>query len=83
MCSDFVLQETRWLLLRRRSDFSGIKGDKIENLIHCLANFKAQMAYENVDFSADKVKQYEAVRKAMISAILKIYFISMQTPLSG
>ena len=70
MPSDFVFQETTWL-------------PKIENLIHCFANFKAQMEYENIDFSADKVKQYETVRKAMISASLKIYFISMQIPLSG
>jgi len=45
--------------------FQWNKGDKIENLIRCLANFKAQMEYKNVDFNADKVKQYEAVREAM------------------
>ena len=27
--------------------------------------FKANMEYRNVDFNADKTKQYEAVRKAM------------------
>ena len=55
-------QETIWLPLGSRSDFSGIKAnDKIENRIHCLSNFKAQIECENVDFNADKVKQCEAV----------------------
>ena len=40
--------------------------------MHCLYNFKAQGECENIDFNADKVKQYEAVRKAMNSASLKI-----------
>ena len=39
--------------------------DKIENLIRCLANYKSQMDYQNIDFNGDKVKQYEAVREAM------------------
>ena len=62
MRSDFVFHETRWLPLQRRSDFSGIK-EKIENLIRCLANFKAQMEYKNIDFNADKV---ERTRRAWI-----------------
>ena len=45
--------------------FQWNKGDKVENLIRCLANCKAQMEYKNIDFNADKVKQYEAVREAM------------------
>ena len=45
--------------------FQWNKGDKIENLIRCLGNYKAQMEYKNVDFNTDKVKQYEAVREAM------------------
>ena len=45
--------------------FQWNKGDKIENLIRCLANFKAKMKYNNSDFNADKVKQYEAVWEAM------------------
>ena len=45
--------------------FQRNKGDKIENLIRCLGNYKAQMEYKNVDFNTDKVKQYEAVREAM------------------
>lgn len=40
-------------------------GDKLSDLIQCLANYKSGMEYKNVDFSADKVKQYEAVRQAM------------------
>ena len=45
--------------------FQWNKGDKIENRIPCLANFKAKMEYNNSDFNAHKVKQYEAVREAM------------------
>ena len=45
--------------------FQWSKGDKIENLIRCLGNYKAQMEYKNSDFNADKVMQYEAVREAM------------------
>ena len=40
-------------------------GDKTANLIQCLANYKSQMEFSNSDFNADKVKQYEAIRKAM------------------
>ena len=40
-------------------------GDKLSDLIQCLANYKSGMEYKNVDFSVDKVKQYEAVRQAM------------------
>ena len=49
----------------KQKRFQWNKGDKIENLIRCLGNFKAQMEYKNIDFNADKVKQYEAVREAM------------------
>ena len=45
--------------------FQWNKGDKIENRILCLANFKAKMEYNNSDFNADKVKQYEAAGEAM------------------
>ena len=41
--------------------FQWNKGDKIENLIRCLANFKAKMEYNNRNFDTDKGKQYEAV----------------------
>ena len=37
----------------------------VDDLLHALAEFKAHMEYRNVDFNADKAKQYEAVRKAM------------------
>ena len=68
-CSDFDLQETRWLPLRRKEKrFQWNEGDKTGNLIRCLASFKAQMEYKNIDFNAAKVKQYEAVREAMNSA---------------
>ena len=49
----------------KETRFQWNKGDKIKNLIHCLANFNAQMEYKNNGFNADKVKQYEAVREAM------------------
>ena len=39
--------------------------DKVSDLIQCLAQYKSTMEYNNSDFSADKVKQYEAVRQAM------------------
>ena len=39
--------------------FQWNKGNKIESLILCLANL---MEYKNIDFNADKVKQYEATR---------------------
>ena len=41
------------------------RDDNIENLIRCLANYKSQIDYQNIDFNGDKVKQYEAVREAM------------------
>ena len=37
----------------------------VDDLLHALGEFKANMKYRNVDFNADKTKQYEAVRKAM------------------
>ena len=55
----------------------------MENRIHCLSSFKAQIECENINFSADKVKQYEAVRKAMKSASLKISSLSLQIRLSS
>ena len=58
------------------------KGHERENVIRCLANFKAQMESKNIDFNADKVKQV-LVREAMNSASLKISFLSMQLNLSG
>ena len=50
----------------KEKQFRWSKGDKIENLFRCLANFKAEMEYKNIDFKADKVKQYKAVREAMV-----------------
>ena len=41
------------------------KEQKVENLIRCLANYKAKMEFSNKDFNADKVQQYEEVRKGM------------------
>lgn len=69
--------------IRSRSDFSVIK--EINNILLFIVslNFKAQMEYNNIDFSADKVKQYEAVREAIDSASMKMSFLSMQVRLSG
>ena len=39
--------------------------EMVDDLLHALGEFKANMEYRNVDFNADKTKQYEAVRKAM------------------
>ena len=39
------------------------KEQKVENLIRCLANYKAKMEFSNKDFNADKVQQHEEVRK--------------------
>ena len=68
---------------RKQERFQWNESNKIENRIHCLSNFKAQIEYENIGFNADKVKQYEAVRKAMNSASLKISFLSLQIRLSS
>ena len=47
------------------------RDDKIENLIRCLSNYRSQMDYQNIDFNGDKVKQYEAVREAMVRSYEK------------
>ena len=39
--------------------------EMVDDLLHALGEFKANMEYRSVDFNADKTKQYEAVRKAM------------------
>ena len=62
----------------KQKRFQWNSGNKIENRIHCLSNFKAQIECENINFNADKIKQYEAVRKAMNSASLKISSLSLQ-----
>lgn len=54
--------------------FQRNKGDRIENLIRFLANFKAQMEYKKIDFNADKIKKYMTVTEAMNSASLKYLF---------
>ena len=41
------------------------KEKKVENLIRCLANYKAKMEFSNKDFNADKIQQYEEFRKGM------------------
>ena len=68
---------------KKQKRFQWNSGNKIENRIHCLSNFKAQIECENIDFNADKIKQYEAVRKAMNSASLKISSLSLQIRLSS
>ena len=39
------------------------KKQKVENLVRCLANYKAKMEFPNKDFNADKVQLYEEVKK--------------------
>ena len=41
------------------------KEQKVENFIKCFANYKAKMEFSNKNFNADKVQQYEEVRKGM------------------
>ena len=38
--------------------------EMVDDLLHALGEFKANMEYRNMDFNAEKAKQYEAVRKA-------------------
>ena len=70
-------QETVWLPLGSKSDFSGIK-PIIERIL-----FIASLFSKNIEFSTDKVKQYDAVRKAMNLASLKIFYLSLQIRLSS
>ena len=41
------------------------QGDKVLTFVQCLAKYKSVMEYGHIDLNADKVKQYEAVRRAM------------------
>ena len=43
----------------------------VDDLLHALGEFKANMEYRNVDFNTEKAKQYESVRRAMAR---KYYF---------
>ena len=38
------------------------KGQRVAHLLEALKEYKAEMAFKSIDFDADKVKQYEAVR---------------------
>lgn len=49
----------------QKKRFRWDKAGKVENLIRCLANYKSQMEFQNSDFEADRVKQYESVRVAL------------------
>ena len=63
--------------------FQWNKGDKRENLIIASLISKLRWNIYNINLNADKVKQREAVREAMNSASLKIYFLFLQVHLSG
>ena len=39
------------------------KGDKVHNLIKCLASYKVTCIYEGKDFNVDKPKLYECLRE--------------------
>ena len=41
------------------------KEQKVENVMKCLANYKAKIEFSNKDFNVNKVQQYEEVRKGM------------------
>ena len=47
------------------------KNGKIENLVRCLANYKSQMEFQNSDFEADRVRQYESIRVALANIYIK------------
>ncbi len=51
--------------VNRKKRFRWDKDNKVENLIRCLANYKSQLEFQNSDFEADRVKQYECVRVAL------------------
>ena len=51
--------------LKQKRRFRWDGENKVENLIRCLSNYKSQMEFENSDFDADRVKQYECVRVAL------------------
>ena len=38
---------------------------KVDNLLGSFSNYKTLMEFKNSDFNADKVKQYEAVKREM------------------
>ena len=54
-----------------------------ERILFVVSNFEAQIEYENIDFTAVKVKQYDAVKKAMNSGSLKMSSLSLQISLSS
>ena len=69
-CEDtFEASEMGEVIDDKKNRFRWSQGDKVFNLIQCLGNYKSAMEYRNIDFNADKVKQYEAVRQAMYSEI--------------
>ena len=41
------------------------KEDKVENLISCILEYKAEMDFNAKDFNTDKVKFYEGVRQRL------------------
>ena len=43
--------------------------EMVKDLLDSLYEYKIQMDYQNVDFNADKAKQYQSVRK-ILSAIV-------------
>ena len=63
--------------------FQWNKGDKRKNFIIVSLISKLRWNIYNINLNADQVKQREAVREAMNSASLKIYFLFLQIRLSG
>ena len=51
--------------------------EMVDDLLHVLGEFKANMEYRNVDFNAEKAKQYEALRKAMARKYLLAMLICL------
>ena len=67
----------------KKKRFQWNKGDKRKNFIIVSLISKFRWNIYNINLNADQVKQREAVREAMNSASLKIYFLFLQVRLSG
>ena len=74
-------QETIWLPLGSRSDFSGIKAIKERILFIVSLISKLRSSMKTSTSLQIRVKQYDAVKKAMNSASLKISSLSLHISL--
>ena len=61
---DFANSNTGNNTVTASTRFQWDKEQKVENLIQCLANYKAKVEFSNKDFNADKI-QHEEDNKGM------------------